>query len=422
MAQIRSRASITARRITAGAVSLGVVLAGMAALPAAASAATPAVASGDVIVVLHNQHTDLAIAKGNRASARIQANHASQASLIAQARSGGAGRIHGSARSTPSPLGSRARRRPSSRPIPTLPLCSRTCRSRQRRSPRRPRRQPASRSHSRKTDQSVRPIRHSHCSSRRRCRLTNTAFSDPTTPQAQNIVDGTGVKVGFIADGLDINNPDFIRPTAPTSSSTTRTSPATASTRRPARPRRSATRARSRRQGRQVYDLSNFVNAAHPLPPGCNITIRGVAPGASLIGLKVFGNSNTAPTSRFIEAIDYAVDATAPTCSTSRSAATRSPTPARPDHAGRRRGGRRGRDGRRQHRRRRHRPARSARPASGPNGSSASARRRTFRSYIQDDVRGRPAIQRHLDQQQHLRPQLGRGHPGRRGARPGRSR
>ncbi len=32
-----------------------------------------------------------------------------------------------------------------------------------------------------------------------------------------------------------------------------------------------------------------------------------MAPGASLIGLKVFGNSNTAPTSRFIEAIDYAV-------------------------------------------------------------------------------------------------------------------
>jgi len=32
-----------------------------------------------------------------------------------------------------------------------------------------------------------------------------------------------------------------------------------------------------------------------------------MAPGASLIGLKVFGNSNSAPTSRFIQAIDYAV-------------------------------------------------------------------------------------------------------------------
>ena len=41
--------------------------------------------------------------------------------------------------------------------------------------------------------------------------VTNTAFSDTSTPQAQSIVDGTGIKVAFIADGLDINNPDFIR-------------------------------------------------------------------------------------------------------------------------------------------------------------------------------------------------------------------
>src|SRR6185437_7848309 len=61
-------------------------------------------------------------------------------------------------------------------------------------------------------------------------------------------------------------------------------------------------------QGRQTYDLSTFVNPAHPLPPGCNIKIRGVAPGASLVGLKVFGEAPTAPTSRFIQAIDYAVN------------------------------------------------------------------------------------------------------------------
>src|SRR5207237_6894828 len=42
--------------------------------------------------------------------------------------------------------------------------------------------------------------------------LTNTAFADSTTPQAQSIVSGTGVTVAFLADGLDITNPDFIRP------------------------------------------------------------------------------------------------------------------------------------------------------------------------------------------------------------------
>src|SRR6185312_3380962 len=41
--------------------------------------------------------------------------------------------------------------------------------------------------------------------------VTNTAFADTSKPQAQNIVDSAGVKVAWIADGIDINNPDFIR-------------------------------------------------------------------------------------------------------------------------------------------------------------------------------------------------------------------
>lgn len=138
-------------------------------------------------------------------------------------------------------------------------------------------------------------------------RVTKTAFEDTTTPQAQNVVDGSGVTVAWIADGLDVNNPDFIRGdgshvfvdyrdfSGDGLSATTGGAEAFGDA--------SAIAA----QGRQVYDLSSFVNPAHPLPPGCNITVRGVAPGASLIGLKVFGNSNSAPTSHFIDAIDYAV-------------------------------------------------------------------------------------------------------------------
>src|SRR5260370_460043 len=42
--------------------------------------------------------------------------------------------------------------------------------------------------------------------------LTNTAFNDTTVPQAQSRFNGTGVEVAFMADGIDINNPDFIRP------------------------------------------------------------------------------------------------------------------------------------------------------------------------------------------------------------------
>ncbi len=45
-------------------------------------------------------------------------------------------------------------------------------------------------------------------------------------------------------------------------------------------------------QGNQVYDLSKFVNPAHPLPPGCNIKIEGIAPGASVAELNCGGNAN----------------------------------------------------------------------------------------------------------------------------------
>ena len=48
-------------------------------------------------------------------------------------------------------------------------------------------------------------------------------------------------------------------------------------------------------------------NAAHPLPKGCNINVRGIAPGASLIGMKVFGNANSAYNSVILQGLDYAL-------------------------------------------------------------------------------------------------------------------
>ena len=136
---------------------------------------------------------------------------------------------------------------------------------------------------------------------------THTAFSDPSTPQAQSLVTGTGVKVAFFADGLDINNPDFIRAdgshvfidykdfsgdgvNAPTGAAEAFGDASSIGA-----------------QGRQVYDISNFMNPAHPLPAGCNITVRGVSPGVSLIGMKVFGNSNSSFNSTILEGLDYAL-------------------------------------------------------------------------------------------------------------------
>ena len=134
----------------------------------------------------------------------------------------------------------------------------------------------------------------------------HVAYSDPTIPQAQNLATGKGVKVAFFADGLDINNPDFIRPdgshvfidyrdfTGDGPSAPTGGEEAFGD----------ATDIAA--QGRQVYDLSNFVNPAHPLPAGCTITVRGVAPGASLIGMKVFG-AGGAFGSVIVQGLDWAV-------------------------------------------------------------------------------------------------------------------
>jgi len=124
---------------------------------------------------------------------------------------------------------------------------------------------------------------------------------------ADQIVNGTGVKVGIIADGIDPNNPDLIRANgqhvifdyedfsgfgvgAPTDGREAFLDAGTIAS-----------------QGNQTYDLSGFVNPAHPLPPGCTIKIEGVAPGASLAVLNVAGPNAGFFNSQIIQAVEWAV-------------------------------------------------------------------------------------------------------------------
>jgi subtilisin family serine protease len=127
------------------------------------------------------------------------------------------------------------------------------------------------------------------------------AFTSDGSSYAQQLADGAGVRVAFIADGLDPNNADFIRPNGEhvfvDYQDFSGAGPNAPSDGREAFGDASSIAA----QGVVVHDLSQFVNQAHPLPPGCTIVVRGVAPGASLVGL-VFGSNSS-----ILQAIDYAV-------------------------------------------------------------------------------------------------------------------
>ena len=149
--------------------------------------------------------------------------------------------------------------------------------------------------------------------------LTHTAFLNSSTAQAQTVIDGKGqpvtgkgVKVAFLADGLDPNIAGFIRPDGSHvfidyqdfSGDPAGTPTAGGEAFGDA----SSIAAQDDSAGKLLtYDISTFVNAAHPLPSPCNIHIRGMAPGASLVGLKVFSNLGYTTTSGFVQAIEYAV-------------------------------------------------------------------------------------------------------------------
>ncbi len=129
---------------------------------------------------------------------------------------------------------------------------------------------------------------------------------NPNAKTARSLgITGSGVTVGWIADSLDPNNPDFIRPngqhvfvdfkdfsgfgtSAPTSGAEAFGDASSIAA-----------------QGREVYDVSHYSALALNRP--CNIRVEGVAPGANLVGLVAFGASNVAPDSSILEAIDYAI-------------------------------------------------------------------------------------------------------------------
>ncbi|MEA3178077.1 MAG: hypothetical protein QOI59_1600 [Gammaproteobacteria bacterium] len=149
--------------------------------------------------------------------------------------------------------------------------------------------------------------------------ITNTAFVNPATPQAQEVRDGNGVpvtgkgvKVAYIADGLDPTVAGFTRPdgsnvfidyqdfTGDPAGTPTGAAEAFGDA--------ASIAAQDMPNGKPLFfDISKFVVPHYPLPSPCNIRIRGMAPGASLVGLNVFSSLGFTSTSTFVQAIEWAV-------------------------------------------------------------------------------------------------------------------
>ncbi|EFH28792.1 MULTISPECIES: S8 family serine peptidase [Streptomyces] len=279
-------------------------LAGTVLLSAFSLGATPVQAAGDsasgspqrVIVVMRDQLTDLPMR--TQAAKRTQAAADDQAPVVAQLKKSGATRVHGmslinavSATLEPAAI---ARIREDSRVaavVPDLPL-------------RRPGADFATTASAATATGTTAPG--TVCpKDPAKPLLEPEALQLTHTDAAQRTATGKGVKVAFFAEGMDAANPEFVRPdgsrVVTDSEDFSGDGVNAATSGGEAFGDASAIAA----QGSRTYDMSAQLPYAK-LPKGCTFRVRGFAPGAQLMDLRVFGANSF--TSGFVRAIQYAVE------------------------------------------------------------------------------------------------------------------
>lgn len=127
------------------------------------------------------------------------------------------------------------------------------------------------------------------------------------TDVAQRSATGKGVKVAFFADGVDQDNPEFLRPDG--SRVITEVADFTGDGTNDHTDGGEAFGDASAiaAQGSRTYDLATELPGSQA-PKGCAFRIRGFAPDAELMSIKIFGENSGGMTSTIVRGIEYAVE------------------------------------------------------------------------------------------------------------------
>lgn len=131
------------------------------------------------------------------------------------------------------------------------------------------------------------------------------ALSLTHTDAAHRTATGKGVKVAFFAEGMDADNPEFIRTDGSHVVTDTEDFGGDGVSAPTGGGEAFGDASAIAAQGSRTYDLATQLPYAK-LPKGCTFRVRGFAPGAELMDLKVYGAH--AYTSGFVRAIQYAVE------------------------------------------------------------------------------------------------------------------